>query len=450
LETERHPVSPAETGGATGSATPTGPVAKSGTGAKATFATVLRNPRYLLLWLAQLISDLGDAFAAIAALILVTDFTRSAVAISALMFLQLVPMVVAGPIIGVFVDRWDRKKILIASDVVRGLLWLALALHPTLAALYPAVFVSTLASLFFRPARGAIIPELVGDEQMRAAVGLAQSTTQFTGLLGPIVGGALVGFFGTGAVFGINAASFLASALVIVFIAIPEAARFPKGRQAKGTSGAETAAATGPRSSFRSELGTGLRFIRSDVVLWFLIILFGCFGLVAQLAGVAAIDYLRNTIALSPGRFGLVMTAQGLGAVLGAVITGNLAGRLRSGPAAAWGFVALLGLFGLFFLHPGFAVLPLLFGLIGMLETGFNVPLTSVFYRRTPPEVRGRVFSVANSLMNGLGLGTLPLAGFVVAWLGSAATLGWVGVIGVATMLLGLTTRGGKAFLRER
>jgi len=395
----------------------------------ASFVSVLRNRNFLLLWVAQLTSNLGDALARMALLIFITDQSDSALAISGLMMVQMLPMIALGPIIGVFVDRWDRKKILIFSDAARGALYLVIALHPEPLWVYVVVFLANLASLFFNPARGAIIPDLVGDEQLTAAIGLSQTTQQTVGILGPVMGGAMAGFFGAGAVFSFNAVTFFISALLIVMIAVPVSARFgaPALEQ-------ETPEEEAPLKRFGAQLAFGLRFLRGEPVLWFIVTMMGAFSVLAQFAGVGFLDYTRNVLDIDPTLFGTLMMVSGVGAALGALVMGNVGDRLHKGRS-------------FYFLQPSFTPLMAIALVSGILGSAFQVPLTAIFYSRTPVEVRGRVFSVTNSLMNGAGLLSLAVVGLVIGALGSAVTIGLMGALSLVFALAMLRLPGSKVLL---
>jgi len=417
----------------------------------ANFATVLRKKDYLLLWLAQLISNMGDAFARIAALIFVTAESNSPVAISVLMLVELAPMIVFGPVIGVFVDRWDRKKILIGSDIARAILFLLLALYPQYGMVLAVMFMATLASLFFTPARAAVLPAVVGDEQVTAAVGLSQTTFQTVALIGPVLGGAMAGFLGTGVVFGFNAVTFLVSAALVQLMTIPLKARRSAPVEAAEDDGTSEPG-RGVQKAFRDfykQLGFGIKFLRQDSVLWYLIVLIGSFSVIGHISQVGIMDYVRNVLALSPTRFGLMMTFTGAGSVVGAVLMGNLGSRLHRGWSFYLNFIGVTVVMSLYYFQPLYYPLLALAFLGGFFYSSANVPMQSIVFTRTPVEVRGRVFSVANSLLNGAAIISLPAAGFIINYIGSSLTIALVGVIGTAFMLISRLFPGSSELLAK-
>lgn len=410
----------------------------------AEFRAVLRNRDFLLLWLGQLVSGLGDAVAAIAIMFYVTSQDASAGAFSTLALVEALPLVVVGPFIGVLVDRWDRKTILIAADLARGCLFLGLLLWPNSDGAYLVALLATIASLFFAPARSAILPELVSAENLTAAISLNQSTAQAVALTGPYLGGMLSGFWGTNAAFVFNAATFFFSALMALLVVVP-----PAARRATRPTGAEQAGSASPLQSFLSELGTGLTFLRKQAVLWFIIMTLTLVGAVGRFAYIGSFSYARSVLQLTPGQLGLWMTGSGIGAAVGALVAGLIGARLPRGRLFYLGFAGSFVALIPYLFKPSFPAL-LALGLVGAVaQSLFQVPLTAIFYSRTPTAMRGKVFSAANSLMNGVALVVLPLAAIVVGRVGAAATVGLTGAIGAVYAGATLLLPGARAVLHD-
>lgn len=408
------------------------------------YARLLRSRNFFLLWFGQLVSQLGDALAAIALLVYITDHSDGAGAISLLALVQLLPVILVGPVAGVFVDRWDRKKTMIIADCLEGLLFLALIIRPGDVLVYTVALLSTMANMFYSPARSAIIPEVVDKDDMTAAIGLQQSASQGVNLLGPMLGGVMVAFLGAKAVFVFNAATFFFSALAVGLASMPRHARWAPRTQVS----AETGAQVGSVGKFFSELTFGVNFLRRNAALWFIVTTLAAFGIVGRFTFVGSMAYLRQDLSLAPALFGLLMTLSGAGALIGALLAGAQR-RVPPGKAYYLGFVAMVAVLVPYLWRPGFAVLVPLWFLSGLFSSVFQVPLTSIFYTHTPVEVRGKVFSVTNALLNGAGLVSLPLASLVVARLGSAETIGLVGLLGVVYAALTLLMPGSKILLSE-
>ncbi len=182
-------------------------------------ALLRQNRNFRLLYIGQTISQLGDWFNAVAVYALLLDLTGSATAVAWMMIVQFLPVAIVGPIAGVVVDRVDRRRLMIASDVLRGCLILGLLLvrraeHVWIA--YVVMALTVAASAFFEPARTATIPNITSDEELLPANALAAATWSAMLALGASLGGVVTAVAGRNVAFLINAASFFWSASFIV------------------------------------------------------------------------------------------------------------------------------------------------------------------------------------------------------------------------------------------
>ena len=144
---------------------------------KWTTGQLLRNRNFLLLWLGQVISAFGDAVTNLTLLILVNTLTGSTAAIATLIMLIAIPQVTIGLLGGVFADRWERKRIILASDLVRGVLvlgFLAVDAAQRLWLLYALAFVQAAVGTLDNPARSAILSQVVPKPGLMAANSLAR------------------------------------------------------------------------------------------------------------------------------------------------------------------------------------------------------------------------------------------------------------------------------------
>src|SRR2546427_1910239 len=183
------------------------------------YLSLLRtNRNFRLLYLGQAISQLGDWFNAVAVYALLLDLTGSATAVAWMMIVQFLPIALVGPLAGVVVDRVNRRRLMIAADLVRGCLILGLLLvkradHIWIAYVVMALTVS--ASAFFEPARTATIPNITSAEELLPANALSSATWSAMLAIGASIGGLVTAALGRDMAFAINAASFFASALFI-------------------------------------------------------------------------------------------------------------------------------------------------------------------------------------------------------------------------------------------
>jgi MFS family permease len=183
------------------------------------YVSLLRNNRnFRLLYIGQTISQLGDWFNAVAVYALLLDLTGSATAVAWMMIVQFLPVAVVGPLAGVVVDRVDRRRLMIVTDLLRGALVLVLLVirrpdQVWIAYVVMAVIVG--AQGFFEPARTATIPNITSAEELMPANALSSATWSAMLAIGASIGGIVAAVAGRNVAFVVNAASFFASAYFI-------------------------------------------------------------------------------------------------------------------------------------------------------------------------------------------------------------------------------------------
>jgi tartrate/fumarate subfamily iron-sulfur-dependent hydro-lyase beta chain len=160
------------------------------------YSAVLDNPRFRRLWASQFVSGIGDWLVIGLLIPLVTTLSGgSAFAVAGIMIAKILPALVLSSVVGVFVDRYDRRRLMIAADVTRALLALGLLFTDSLALIYLVVFLMEVASLVFMPAKNALIPHLVEPDDLTTANGLSYTTQQASMLIGLTMSGALLAAF---------------------------------------------------------------------------------------------------------------------------------------------------------------------------------------------------------------------------------------------------------------
>lgn len=305
-------------------------------------ALLRRNRNYRLLWLAQIVSELGDWFYTLAVYNLLLDLTGSkAQAVALAVVLQVLPGTFAAPTAGVLNDRISRKRIMIGADLVRCFIVLGMLLvrTPSMVWLvYPLLLVETIGAAFFEPAHSSVIPNIVPENQVLTANALASITWSFCLAAGASLGGIAAVWLGRDAVFVLNACSFLLSAWLIrrMSFAEPHAANRPPLRARELV-------------EFTPIL-EGIRYIRRDPRILATVFVKGGIGLLGAnnvllpILGervfpvkLAGLDHSRAALL----GMSMLMGARGVGSLLGPLIGTRWAGeshsRLRIGILA--GFV---------------------------------------------------------------------------------------------------------------
>jgi MFS family permease len=189
------------------------------------FVSLLReNRNYRYTWVGQIVSEIGDHFNNIAVFSLAVATTRSGLVVSGVMLSRAIPAMLAGPLAGVVLDRFDRKRVMIASDLVRAIVaacFIVTVRHPSTTLLYVLSALLMLASPFFTSGRASILPAIATSSELHTANSLTQTTQWTTLAVGAFLGGASVMQFGYQWAFAGNALSFLASAFCISRLFLP-------------------------------------------------------------------------------------------------------------------------------------------------------------------------------------------------------------------------------------
>lgn len=407
---------------------------------------VLRGRDFALLWIAGLVSLLGDSALNIALPFYVYQRTGSPAAVAAMVAAETLPQVLFGSVAGVLVDRWDQRRTMVAGDLLRAALLLPALLAHSDAwfwVIYPVAFAHATVGQVFWPARAALLSRLVGDEQLPAANALQHVNAEVIRLVGPPLGGVLLALLGFGSVILVDAATFVASAVLVALMG--GVARAP-------SSGAEGAGASPGAAAvpvWRDWLD-GLRRLGRDRVV---ASLFGVYGLVAignGIWGVLWIVWVRDALRGGPLELGWLLTARGAGGLAGGFLAGYVVASVRPRGGIAGG-LALSALLLLVVLHT--ASFPLAFGLlaaVGVPSVVWAVAHQTLLQRRVEDAYRGRVFGALGTSAALLGLGGTGLASVLAAPLGSLPLLDLTCALyllaGLVALLLlsGATATGGE------
>ena len=176
------------------------------------------NRNFRRLWMAQIVSEIGDWFYTLSIYTLLLQLTGRPSSVALALVLQVLPQTLVGPAAGVINDRLRRKHVMIAADLVRFVIVLAMLLvrsRLTVWLVYPLLLGETIMAAFFEPARSSVLPNIAARGEVLIANTLSSATWSVNLLIGASVGGLVAAFFGRDAVFVLNALSFLASAILI-------------------------------------------------------------------------------------------------------------------------------------------------------------------------------------------------------------------------------------------
>jgi MFS family permease len=357
-----------------------------------------RNVR--LLWMAQVVSELGDWFYSVAIFSFLLELTGSARLVSLAFLMQVLPQVLMSPTAGVINDRVSRRKVMLFADWSRAAIVLSMLLVQSrgrLWLLFVLLCLETVCWALFEPASRSVIPNIAKPEQIASANALSSATWSVNFAVGAALGGVTAVAFGRNTVFVLNALSFVASALLI------RRMRFD-----------EPHAANRPRLSVRdlldfSPIAEGVRYVRRDPKLlatmfvkagigmmganWVILPVLGERAFPVRLAGLT--EAQAGTLGMS-----LLLGSRGAGAIFGAVLGGNFAGgnqtRLRRTILAAF-LMAALG----YMVLSGAGALLLAVAALILAHCGGSAAWTAsttLLQELTDDRFRGRVFSAEFAL----------------------------------------------------
>ena len=401
---------------------------KEHSGERVSFIDVLRDRDFLALWLGQIISQIGDSFTFLALLITVNRLTGSTVAMGIMMISLILPQLLFSFLAGVIVDRVDRKQVMIISDLLRGVLVLAFLTVRTAEQVYIYYIVGFLlssVSVFFLPAKTAMIPRIIeGDQKLLSANALSQTVRVVALLIGPALAGFAIAWLGASVAFVLDSLTYFVSALAIVTIR---------------TSG---------KTSDEGRMGVAMvwhRFaegfsytLHNRTILGIIVTL-----LVAFL-GVGAIEvlfvpYLQGEFGSGAEGVGFVQAAQGLGMLVGSVIIGNLAARFRLTRIIAWSIVLLGVAIVACGLASHFVLIPMTTFVAGLSLAPLNASLSTLMQVTVPDEKLGRVGSVVDTTLTVSYLISMGSAAFLADAFGIRTVFVGAGVVTALSILPALT-----------
>ncbi|MBI2710352.1 MAG: MFS transporter [Actinobacteria bacterium] len=384
----------------------------------------LGRPGFRRLFAAQMISRWGDTFNSVALVVLVYRLTGSGVKVAGTVVFEIAPVILFGFMAGAVADRHPRRRVMVAADLGRAAVALLLVAVPgRLGVVYFAAFALSALSVFFNPAASSVVPSLVDADDVVGANSALWSAAVISQIALAPLAGAVVAAFGARPAFGLNAASFVASALLLGRLPLP-------------------ARPVALGSRHLSDVAEGLRTIRSSR---FLTVLAAVQGLAALSAGATSallVVLAERHLGVGPGRFGLLIAAIGVGAGLGPLVLQRIVGDVRR-PAFVFGPYLLRG--GTDVVLAASASFPVALGALALYGVGTstgNVAYSSVLQTAVPDRLRGRVFAFYDVVWQTARLLSIAVGGVLADRLGIAAVYGIAGLVLIGAGALGFAAGG--------
>jgi MFS family permease len=368
---------------------------------------------------ARLISVTGSEAAYTALLFVLYRRTASVAWVAAALLATFGTVGILSPLAGSLGDRFDRRRVMIASDLAGAACFAALAIVRSPGALVLLAFLAAVTESPFLPASGAAIPNLASADDLAWANGTVFVGSNVGFLVGPFLGGALVAAVGAGWVFRLNAASFVVSAILVAGVCGSFSGRRDDAQEHRG-------------------LRAGIRFVMRDRDLRTLTLAFAVFVLAVGSVLVAELPLVASFHRGSLG-FGLIGTFWGTGALAGALGARRLTVRTERTALVAFSFVTAVGI-GSIALLPSFSLILLALLVAGCSDGVVDVAAETLIQRRAPDAVRSRVSGAVDGVIHTVFAASFLFAGAVVLALGprAAYAIAGAGCALTAVMLLPL------------
>lgn len=377
------------------------------------------NKNFLLLWQGSIVSAFGDTIYGIALGFWILDVTGSTALMGTLMAVTSLPKIILGPFAGVWVDRLNRKWILVLMDLIRGLVIIAVAITALLGVIeiwmvFTAGMILGLCTAYFYPASSSVIPDLVSKEELQKANSLFSMIQPISGILGNGGGGFLYTLLGAPLLFLTNGISYIVSAISEIFIDIPKV---------KSNS----------KKSFFKDMEDGIKFIWDNLGIRFLILLNSVANFFFGIALILILPLFKTNAFLGAGKYGIFIGCFTIGGLLGFIIIGSY--KITSKNRFSLFVLSTILMISFFIAIPlcNNFILMIVFGVLG---AGFNsvenVIVGTTLQEIIPQNMRGKVFSLVGTVMGGLSPISMAIGGI----LGEYYPIKWVIAVSLIIALI--------------
>ncbi|WP_145321207.1 MFS transporter [Paenibacillus xylanexedens] len=383
---------------------------------KTGFRQVLRNRNYMLLWIGQTVSQIGDAVTLVALPLLVYELTQSVMGLTLTFIIEAIPWIVVGPIAGVFIDRMNRFVLLVATDILRMLLIGVVFFTDHVGVIYGIAFLMQAMAAINTPVRSSIIPDLLDKELYVKAIGMSHTTFQTVQVIGPLVAAAILSMTGgPRPVFLLDSLTFMLCVGAAIMMKIP-----PRTAQVEQRKDGRTAEP--PLVTFGQMFKVGASFLFTNRVMRYVTSINLLKSVVQSLVLVGTLLYVKSTMDLTASQgdriYSLAVAAMAIGVISGTILITAFEKRVQrryliTGGLFLQGVILIMMQF-----HPQTIWLLILLLIAGLGASGAMAPLSAYYAETTPNEIRGRVYSVTNSMLRIAGMAAYVLAGPVGEWYG--------------------------------
>jgi len=401
------------------------------------FTEVLKNRNFFLLWIGQIISQLGDRLDQMALIALVyAKSPGSTLEMAKILSFTIIPVFLIGPIAGVYVDRWDRRRIMYISDFLRALLVLVIAVllfNKNLGWLYFVIFIIFSIGRFFVPAKMAIIPDLVNKKHLLIANSLVNTTGMIAAVLGFGISGIIVEKLGAQGGFYLDALSFVISGTCIFLIA-------KKALKLASLKELNLEIAEKLRKSVLEDIKAGLiYFLREKKLRFTAAIIFALWAALGAVY-VVVIVFIQQTLHSATKDLGLLIMFLGIGLFSGSLVYGKFGHKISQYKIIFTSLILsgiMLIVFGLGInRYPYFPTAAALSFILGMVISPIMIATNTIFHKVSANHMMGKIFSSLEIIIH-LGFLSFMFLSSLLVEKFKVPHLSILISIGIAIMLLG-------------
>jgi len=384
--------------------------------------------RYWRQWAASAVSNVGDGMNGAAMPLLAYSLTTDERLLALVSFASFIPWFVLALPVGVYVDRYNRQRLMIVSNIIRAILFTIIAITAANGSLSIAWLLVLLLAVgccevFFDSSAQAFLPSIVDDEQLPRANGILYATEVVcNGFLG-LPFGAWLWVIAIGVPFGVNAASFALAAFVVATI-VPSRPFTPS---------------TDKPEPFRRQLSEGMRWLRGHRLLRTLAVMLGITNMCSQMGEALFVKFAADELGLGARGFGVLLAVMSVGSIVGGLLGDRIGDRLGHR-------VSLIGAYAAFGaseiitgLAPAAWMVVISSLIMGISSNVWNIITVSMRQRVIPPELFGRV----NSAYRWIGTGSIGIGAIIGGQIAYATNLRAPFLVGGALTLVALAVFAG-------
>ncbi len=389
-----------------------------------------------ILILGTCISSVGDWLNILALMTLVISFSSSGSVLSILMIVRALPKIVLGPVIAGIIDRLDKKKILIAANVVSGIIVLFLPLSQNLLEIYIISFLLSTINIFVLPTISSIVPLIVEKDSLVAANSLFSSANSIINIAAPIISGVVLSLFNLSTGFYIDSFTFFIFSMLVILL--------------KFSSSSKSADEQYRFTRILSNSKAGFSFILKNDKLKR--VLQGIFlaNFTMGTIYVAEVIFFKNELNIMPNVYGQFLAAVGVGFLISSMIMNKLSRKYKLYSIFSIGIVILGIGVALFAMNTSLYLVVILLIVEGFGESLFTISGTTIIQQNTDESNRSSILTFNDSLSKSAFLVSMGAAGVMSDMIGSKYTLLAAGIISALYIIVFLKNNGLDYYLEQK